>query len=306
MEEQTAKRTRKKEEMMPETQVNPLRNEKVYLRFVPHGGFPQAENKSHIMYGAKANGAKTTLVVPVLRSTGRYKNVLTDDEKDFLEDALGLDSNALSVYRRENNYWDNYSITVDTKEGLHLDLSNPEDYIKYKVLLANTEQVAPSVKDLQERPKATYRFVMVRESEENALENAKMNNTMQCYFEFGKIRDDYDLVRTLVSLLDSRFYGVSTKIEFLSARANTLIQADPKKFLDQITDPLLRTKMLIRRGIELGKLSQKGDYYYLKSDGSPLCDGGENPTLAVAARYLNLPLHQDIKFSLESEVDKNR
>ena len=37
-----------------------------------------------------------------------------------------------------------------------------------------------------------------------------------------------------------------------------------------------------------------------------LCDSGEDPTLSVAARYLNLPSHTDIKFILESEVGKNR
>ena len=69
---------------------------------------------------------------------------------------------------------------------------------------------------------------------------------------------------------------------------------------------MLHTKVIIRRSQELGKITKRGDYYYLASDGSPLCENGENPTLSVAARYLNLPAHQDIKFILESEVDKNR
>ena len=93
---------------------------------------------------------------------------------------------------------------------------------------------------------------------------------------------------------------------FLRSRISQLIQADPKKFLAQITDPLLHAKVLIRRGTEVGVLTKRGDYYYLKSDNSPLCDAGEDPTLSIAAKYLNLPSHQDIKFILESEVGKNR
>ena len=77
-------------------------------------------------------------------------------------------------------------------------------------------------------------------------------------------------------------------------------------FLAAITDPLLHTKVLIRRGVELGKITKRGDYYFLAGDGSPLSDGGENPTLTIAAEYLNLPAHQDIKFILESEVEKNK
>ena len=44
----------------------------------------------------------------------------------------------------------------------------------------------------------------------------------------------------------------------------------------------------------------------MKSDNSPLCDMGEDPTLSIAAKYINLPSHQDIKFILESELGKNR
>ncbi len=298
------KRTRKKtdEAVTGNVNINPLRKERIFVRFVPkEDGLP----KGHVLSGGKAEGAITSLCVPVLRSTGSYKNVLTNDEKDFLESALGLDYNALSVYKKEDNYWDNYRVSL-TKEGLHLDLSDPEDYIRYKVIMANSEIVAPSVRERIDRPRATYQFEIVRENEETSLENAKMDATMASYREFGKIENDPDTMRVLVELLDSRPYAINTKAEFLKARINTLIQADPRLFLSSITDPMLHTKVIIRRAQELGKIVKRGDYYYLASDGSPLCEGGENPTLSIAASYLNLPAHQDIKFILESEVDKNR
>lgn len=294
--------TRKKNDEMSEVKTNPLHNEKIFVRFVPKdNGLP----KGHALSGGKADGATTSLCVPILRSTGSYKNVLTNDEKEFLENALGLDYNALSVYKKEGNYWDNYRVVL-SKEGLHLNLSDPEDYIKYKVLLANTEIVAPSVQERLDRPKATYQFEIVRESEETTLENAKMDATMESYREFGKIENDLDTMRVLVELLDARPYAINTKAEFLKARINTLIQADAKTFLRAVKDPLLHTKVVIRRSQELGKIVKRGDYYYLAADGSPLCDNNENPTLSIAARFLNLPAHQDIKFILESEIDKNR
>ena len=113
-------------------------------------------------------------------------------------------------------------------------------------------------------------------------------------------------MRVLCELLDSRPYAANTKADFLRSRINSLIQADPKTFLSNITDPMLPPKVIIRRATELGKIVKRGDYLYLAGDGSPLCENGENPTLAIAARYLNSPAHQDIKFLLESEVDKNR
>lgn len=298
-------RTRKVKEDVVEARVNPLRNERIFVRFVPQASSLAGNDPRHVASGGMMEGSSVTFCVPMLR-TGQYKNVLTNNEKDYLEEALGLDFNALSVYNKGGkNYWDDYFIRI-TKEGLHLDLSNPEDYIRYKVLLANKEVVAPSVQERIDRPKNTYRFEIVREDEETNMENAKMDATMQCYKEFGKIEDDIDTLRVLVELLDSRPYSATEKSEFLKSRLNILIQSNPKSVLKQMTDPMLHTKMLIRRGVELGTLTKRGDYYYLKSDNSPLCDSGEDPTLSIAARYLNQPLHQDIKFILESAVGNNK
>ena len=297
------RKTAKVKEEMSEVKVNPLRNEKVYVRWIPKdNGLPNR----HVASGGKVDGAYVTFVVPVLRN-GQYKNVLTDAEKEFLEEALGLDYNALSVYKKEDNYWDNFMVRIDNaKEGLHLDLSNPNDFIRYKVLLANNDFIAPSVQERLDRPKNTYQFELVRESDEDMIENAKMDAKMQSYKEFAKIENDIDTMRVLVELLDARPYSANEKAVFLKSRISSLIDADPKKFLSAITDPLLHAKVLIRRGSELGVLAKRGDYYFLKSDNSPLCDGGENPTLSIAARYLNLPAHQDIKFILESELGKTR
>ena len=280
--------------------VNPLHKERIRVEFVPQKTGLAPDNPRHVMYGGMAANAKTILSVPMLRSTGNYKNILTNDEKEYLENLLDVN---LSVYSKENNYWDNYTIVIP-KEGISLDLSDPEDYIKYKVLLANTDVIAPSKRELQDRPKATYRFVLVRDTEDISIENAKMDATMKCYKEFGKIEDDVDTMRVLVELIETRPYAQNTKADFLRSKINTLIQANPKGFLAQITDPLLRTKVLIRRATEIGKLSKRGDYYYLRSDNSPLCEPGQDPTLSVAATFLNSPAHHDVKFTLESEIGK--
>ena len=290
--------------MTADVKVNPLKKERIYIRFVPRVVGGEAEKKDHPIYGGLADGAKITLCVPMLRSTGRYKNVLTNDEKEAIEKAMLLDDNALSVYKPENNYWDGFKVEL-TKEGLYLDLSDPEDYLKYAVVRANDDIVCPNVQLLQDKPKATYRFVMVRETEETSLENARMDNTMASYKEFGKIENDVDRMRVLCELLDSRPYAENSPAEFFRSRINQLIQNDPKRFLNQITDPMLGTKVLLRRGVELGKLSRRGDFYYTR-DGQPLCENGEEPTLSIAARYLNIPAHQDIKFLLESEIEQSK
>lgn len=299
------KQTEKKATMNTAVEVNPLRKERIYVRFVPQTGKYSDLSKQHVLYGGLADGAGVSLCVPVLRSTGAYKNILTDNEKDFLEKALGLDDNALSVYKKVDNYWDDYVVRL-TKEGLHLDLSDPEDYIRYKVIQANSDVVAPSVQERVERPKATYRFEIVREAEESKIETTKIDTKMQCYMELGKILNDVDTMRVVTELLDVRPYGISTSAEFFKARLGVLIENDPKKFLAVITDKLLPTKVIIRRCVELGKIAKRGDNYYLASDSTPLCNNGEYPTLTMAAAYLNNAENQELKFSLESEVEKSK
>ena len=280
--------------------ISCLRNERIIVRHVPkEGGL--VTNPKHILYGGMAENAVRYFTVPILESSGAYKNVLTDDENAFLEEVMGLEYNALSVYKKENNYWSNYQVRL-TKQDNFLDLSVPDDYIKYKVLKANSNFIADSLETLQDKPKATYQFVMIREGEEESNESEKLSATMRCYMEYGKIKDDKDTLKCIIELIDGRPIAANSKIELLQGKINNLIQADSKLFLKIITDPLLSTKVLINKAIEAGIISKRGDQYYLISSNSPLCGNNEDPTLNVAARYLNLPKNQELKLSIEAKI----
>lgn len=281
-----------------EVMVNCLRNERIEVRFVPKLG--KIDNPKHVMFGGMAEGAIKMYTVPMLQS-GQYVNVLTNDEKAYLEEVMGLEYNALSIYKKVDNYWDNFFVRL-TKQSIYLDLSNPNDYIKYKVLLANKDYIAPSLQALEDNRRATYQFVLVQEGEETSKANKNMSYTMQCYMEFGKIQDNFDVLRTLVELLEGKPVAKTTKIDFLKERINKLIQADAKIFLKVIQDPMLYTKVTIKKAIEAGVISNRGGMLYLKSDGTPLCEDNEEPTLNVAARFLNNPKRQDLKFSIEAKI----
>jgi hypothetical protein len=235
-------------------------------------------------------------------NNGTYKNVLTDNEKSYLEEILGLEVNGLSVYNKKDNYWDKFLIKL-TKQDTILDLSDPEDYIKYKVLLANTDTVAPSMKILREARRATYEFVIMEPNEEYNDSRNRVNNTMKCYEEFGAIKDKFDILKCIIETVDGRPVANNTKIEFLQAKATDLINANPKLFLQTITDPLLNTKVIIKKAVEAGIISKRGEYYYLREDGSPMCGPNEDPTFTIAAKYLSLPQNQELKFSIEAKLN---
>lgn len=288
------------------TVVSCLRNERIIVRHLPKSTGMWGNNPKHVLSGGMAEGAVRTFVVPRL-SSGMFVNVLTDAEKAFLEEIMGLEYNALSVYKKTDNFWDDSNENGInkvrlTKQDNYFNLSDPEDYIRYKILLANKDYIAPSLQAVQDTPKATYQFVIISEGEETKVAKSNMSTTMMCYKEFGKVENDIDILRTIVETIDGRPTAQTVKLEFLQTKVNSLIQADSKIFLKVITDPMLSTKVLIKKSIEAGLISNRGNYLYLRKDNTPLCEANEEPTLSIASKYLNSPKHQEVLFYLQAKL----
>lgn len=279
-----------------------LVNKKVYVKFIPRN-YMGISNQKHILYGGMAENSVTILTVPVLDSTGTYKNVLTKNEKKFLEEFMGLEYDALSIYKKVNNYWDNFIVRL-TKQGIVLDLSDPNDYIKYKVLRANNDIIADSLETLRDKPRPTYKFYMTVEDEETAIANDNMTAIMKCYKEFGKYESDYDTLKCVVELIEGRPLSSNTKLDAIKAKVNTLIQERTKEFLKTITDEYLSEVVLIKKALSSGVIAKRGDYYYLASDNRPLCNNNENPVLSVAARYISLPKNQELRLLIEAKLNE--
>ena len=286
--------------------INCLRKERIIVRHLnKHTGL-KINDPKHVFYGGMAENAVKTYTVP-MSDTGTFVNILTEDEQRYLEDALGLEYKALSPYKKTDNFWDDsneYGISrvMLQKQDNYFDLSIPEDYIKYKILLANKNLIAPSLQVLEDTPRATYEYVIISENEETKVAKKSMNATMECYVEFGAVKDDRDILRTVIEILDGRPTASNVKLDWLQTKANELIQADAKGFLRVIKDPMLKTKVLIKASIEAGLISKRGDFLYLRKDGTPLCNDDEEPTLNIAAKYLNEPKHQEVKFYLEAQL----
>lgn len=289
-----------------EQYVNCLRNERIIVRFVPKPS-AMVQNPKHILYGGMAETAKRSFVVPRLASTGLFVNVLTNSEKDFLEHIMGLEYNALSIYKKKDNFWDDSNplgigrVTLH-KQDNYLDLSIPEDYIKYKILLANKDQIASSLQELEDRPKATYQFVIISENAESKMNLSKMDTTKRCYMEYGKIEDDKDTLRVVIELLEGRPTTPQVKLDYLQSKVNEYIQRDPRAFLHTIKDELLPVKVLIKKCVEKGLIGKKNDAYYLRQDNTPLCELGEESTLNNAAKYIASVKRQELKYMLEAKV----
>ena len=281
---------------MGENLISPLRNERVIVRRLLKEG--KITNPKHVLYGGMAAGAFKWFTVPMLRN-GQLVDVLTKQEKDFLEEAMGLEANALSVHRKVDNYWSNYKVKLG-KEDTILNLNDPEEYIKYKVLLSNVDQIAPSLDEVSLRPKETYEYVLLHEEEEAKANQKRVNKNIEAYKAFGKLENDRDKLRTIVEIATSRPQHKTISLEILTDQVDRLIQADANLFLTIAQDPLLDTKVLLKKGRECGAVKVKNDLFY-DSDGKPLCDAG-NATFSVAAEWLNKPKNQGTKLAIEAKI----
>ena len=285
--------------------VNCLRNEKVIVRFIARAK-GMITDPRHILFGGMAAGSKIKFTTPLLRS-GQYADVLTKEEKKFLEYKLGLEPNALSVHNRTNNFWSDANEQgigrIELIKGDNpLDLSQPIDYIKYKILLNNKDQIAPSMQVLQDKPKATYKFVIISESDTAKAANTKVTLKAQAYMEFGKINEDKEKMRVIIETIDGRPTAANSTVEYLQGKVGELIEANTKMFLQVVKDQFLDNKVLIKKAIEAGLISNRGNYLYLRDGNVPLCEHGQEPTINIAAKYLSLPKHQDLKFSIEAKL----
>ena len=295
------KENKKAQKMESETKelVNCLRNETIIAKYI-NKTFALSDDPKHVFAGNMAENASKTFTVPMTLS-GNYVNPLTPDEQAYLEHIMGLEENALSVYLKINNYWDNFRVTLKKTDN-YFKLDNPEDYIRYKVLLSNTEYIAGSIKEYENNPKATYQFLLISEKEQINTSNNKMNINMIAYKLLGKIETNVDALKFVLEVLSGKPVSRNSSLEFLQANAHDLLLNNPKLFVKLVDDKYLQTKILIMKNVEAGFIRKRLDYYYLQSDNSPLAGPREEPILDVAAKFINEPKNQELKFKLEAQV----
>lgn len=280
--------------------INCLRNERITVKYVLNEK-TGITDKHHPFYGGLAEGATIALVVPLLRN-GSLKNVLTNSEKKYLEYVMGLDDNALSVHKSpENNYWINYQVRL-TKDDYILDLSTPKGYIDYKVLLANTEEVAPSIDELNNRPKETYRFVLVSDKEVYDTTSTKVKLKEECMEAYFKVKDSFDTLRCIVQTVTGRPVDARTDISFLKKKCVEQIEIDPVRFIKVLKDPYLPAKVLLTKAVDAGIVTKRGTWHMY--NGQVMSDSNEEPTFSIAAKYLADKRNQEIKFSIEKKLSE--
>ena len=274
-----------------------LPNDTVEIRYIKKQTGTIVDPK-HIAYGGLLEDKGKSYRRKMLEN-GNYANLFTKEEKDYLEKVLGLPDNNLSVYNKVDNYLDKVKITIK-KEGIFLNLNDPEDYIKYKMILAYDDSIAPNISAINE--KATYKFVVVRKNDEAKLSLKKLNTTQEAYKLYGKIEDDREQMIDFL-MINNIKVAEDTTAEWLSAEVGKLLVNSPAKFVEILKDPSYKTRVLLGKALQKGEVTKRSNGYYSK-DGSALAEPNSTPSLQSAIDYIENNINQEYKLLLISKTNK--
>lgn len=275
-----------------------LRNEIITIKYIKRES-EYIKDPKHVGYGGLFSGSSIAIPAPTLENT-KMKNMLTNEEKLGLEYMLGKD---LSIYgtfwKQEYSKGGIFPIYL-SKEDTQLDLSDPSQYIKYKVLMSSPI-VANTMSEIKNR--ATYRFVLVSEGEELARDRDAVGNKVLAFEKYVEYKNDASVLRYILRSL-GKYTSRGQKLPFLQVETAKLIEADPNLFVAVTNDALIKQKVLIEEGVEFGVVVQRDGKYYT-TDNQPLSEG-DSPTLDVAATYLGNPLGQEMRLTLEAKIKNSK
>jgi hypothetical protein len=277
-----------------------LPNEKVTIKFIKRNkGLAADVGESHVISGGMIEGATRSFCVPLLRNGG-LKNVLTAEEKEFLEKGHFMGVN-LSIY---SDFWKTQNVVLEKLDTI-LDLSVPEDYLKYKILLAWDDVIAESLTKFKETNKGTYQFYMTRTGEELKDRSKKLDIIKSAWKEYYRIEDNRNVLISIIYLMSGKKVSENSTMKFINTEVETLVDTRTKDFLNLIEDPNFETKTLIALAESAGIVLKKNGKYETV-DGLTLAKQGEIASLANAVKYLIDPKNHEVRDLIQARVENTK
>jgi hypothetical protein len=254
----------------------------------------------HVIAGGMLNGAFKRICTPLMKN-GSIMNVLTKEEKDYLENpSTGLGT-SLSVYSNRK-FWSERYVLLFKGDNL-LQLENPIDYIDYKILLANTDLIAPSLKHKDH--KMTYMFVVIDEDEEREIEKNTFNYKKQAFKLYSQVENNADILRGIIKMVNKKPVSDKSTIEWLRQEVEKIVDKTPKLFVELIEDSNYEYKIFLSQAEDAGVVI-KQNQRYMTTDGIELSEQGEVASFENAVKYIADPKNSELVDILKIKIDKSK
>lgn len=293
--------TMEKTETSKEAPKSPLVNKtiKVYPIKKARGLVDDPEHEAAFLIG----NSTIEYVVP-RRPDGKFKDPLTKEERRYLEEIdtsldvgpgdLAMPTKA-TLDKGEYNFWTEYKVTLG-QQGDTLDLNDPQDFIKYKVLLANSEAIATSWSERYD--KRTYRYALVEEGEEAKEKTTRADKLAKAYEYFGNLNSDKDEMIKFLRIYGKRPSSNSDE-NFLKAQLSSIIDEDLDGFLRILDDPNYEMKDFINRALSIGALTKEKNQYKLP--------GGDiiGRSIEETIEWLSDPANNDVYTHIQDKLEMN-
>lgn len=232
-----------------------------------------------------------------LNSTGHFIDPLTKEETEFLENHQGmsLKKGDLSPYRKDGNFWRETigMIKLDKTEKV-LDLSDPMDYITYKVLLLQKDAVAPSI--AESKNKLSYKYAIVDADFEDSTKSQNGNLIAEAMVNYSSIKNDREKLIDTLFLISRNRVKSNSKLEFLQGQVADYALKNPQRYLEIVNDRDMSTRVLIEKAVSCKAIERKGGVH--RSSGGDLL----GTDLQSTVEYLKDKANGDVRFLIEEQV----
>ena len=262
------------------------------------GPIKDEKHEAFFLFG----NATIDVCVPMDRM-GNLIDPLSPEEREYFEDksrsGMPFNVGELSIYNKPaENYWTTFRIKLSKDERV-LNLSNPKDYLEYKVLLSNKELVAPSG-DVQ-YDKMTYKFALISEdfAQKTNLNEADQNE--RAWTKFGEIRNNRAYMSNFLKIY-GRMPSEDSNDDFLRNEITKIIKEDIKSFLSITEDDMFEDKILIHRAVRAGAIKiSKGNY--ILPGGDKMCEPGDKADIVNAIKFLKDPENQEVYATVRERIE---
>lgn len=213
-------------------------------------------------------------------------------ERQFFEKELGVDLNPSAI--KDENFWrmDKRGRVTLTKEGTTLNLQQPMDMLRYKILLSNASLVAPSYE--VRKNKQTYEFMIVDQNQHitQRVENAKVKS--KAYTKYNEITSSEAKMKEFIRAIGNTIPANYTQ-DWLESEILTVLEASEKNFLAITEDPTYKAKAFVQKAVEAGSVRRLNNKRYTLDNGRELGD------LTDTIRFLEE--NQETRMRIKSQID---